>query len=117
MAAGALRSKVTIRKRTEIEDGAGNHIAGYEDVAGAVNISAQRREMRGKETVTAARLEGRQIYEMKIRFFDAIAHITPAYIMVDHRTGEQYNIRSVQNEHSRDKWMIFTVESGATVVG
>lgn len=66
---------------------------------------------RGSEAVSAARLEGRAIYKIKIRQCDASRVIKTDWRMRDTRRSETYNIREV-DAITDPKWVYLTVESG-----
>lgn len=69
------------------------------------------KNLRGRESVIAARLQGVQPVVITVRASDLMATVTPGWRIRDLRTGVQYNIRSIVRSDDRRSYEI-TAESG-----
>lgn len=108
MTAGELHNRFAFDARVEQQDGRGNTVASwlerFQCRAGVLN-------MRGGETVMAARLEGRRPVVVTVRNFPATRQVTTDWRCRDVRTGEAFNVRAVQPSQDR-AYIEFLCESG-----
>jgi head-tail adaptor len=116
--AGDLRQRVTFAKPDAVSDEFGNVTTGWADqFTVAANIDTDPKL--GRETVTAARLEGRQPVVIRVRQYSQTKQIRTDWRATDVRSGAQYNIRSVadpnlgNNQHGR--WIDMVAEGGVAV--
>lgn len=109
--AGSLHELVAFDKRAPADDGYGNTVAAWAEQfqahAGFVYV-------RGSETIMAARLEGRQSMIVQIRQSDAARLVTTDWQMRDLRTGEQFNIRSINSSANRSMLELLVERGVAT---
>lgn len=108
MTSGNLKHRFRFEQRSDVDDGYGNTKGAWVAV---FTYAAGRRFLRGGETVQAARLEGRQPVVLTIRSSAASRAVTTDWRCVDARTGEIYNIRTVNPTEDR-KYIDFICESG-----
>ena len=106
--AGKLNRRFRFEQRADQDDGYGNTKAVWSAV---FTHAGSRRFLRGGETVQAARLEGRQPVIVKIRSSAASRAVTTDWRAVDARSGEIYNIRTVNPTDDR-KYIEFMCEAG-----
>ena len=99
MKAGKLYHSFAFEKRVEVSDGRGNTIGDWLE---QFRCRAGRDIMRGGETVMAARLEGRQAVIVTVRASSRTRMVNSDWRARDARTGETYNIRTVQPSERRD---------------
>lgn len=90
MKAGDLRDRITIQRATSGDDGYGNVIASWADLA---TIWANIRETPGKETVAAGRIEASRTATIRVRASSLSRSISAADRVV--ARGQVWNIRSV----------------------
>lgn len=107
--AGALRDLVAFEKRTEQDDLHGNTRGEFENQFSAAACIQARF---GGESVTAARLEGRQPATITVRFSSNTRQVTTEWRLRDERTGTVYNIRSIDDRDKRHQWIDILCESG-----
>lgn len=105
---GDLRERVAFDMRAQVDDGYGNHQAGFAEV---FTCRAGFTYLRGSEAVIAARLEGRQPIVVRIRASEQAKQIGPDWRMRDLRTGEEYAVRSAAPTPDR-QFVDIMVESG-----
>jgi SPP1 family predicted phage head-tail adaptor len=109
--AGSLKERVSFAVRGEQDDGYGNSVAGWVEqfqTAGAYT------NLRGGETVIAARLENRHPVVVRVRSSVATRGVTSDWRLTDIRTGRQYAIRDVTHDVGR-AYIDFLCESGVTI--
>jgi len=108
MTAGALKERVSFAVRNEQDDGFGNTVAGwieqFQDAAEYVNL-------RGGETVIAARLENRHPQIIRVRAGTATRRVTADWRVTDTRTKVEYAIRDV-TASTDNKWIDLLCERG-----
>ena len=75
-------------------------------------IWAEVKPLRGGEEVLASKLQGRAIYELLVRSSSETRTITVGDRAIKERTGEAFNIRSVENRDMRNKFLTITCETG-----
>lgn len=109
--AGRMRDKLHFQKRTMVDDGMGNEVAG--DFTTVFTDVAELVPLRGSEPVQAARLTGVQPYLVRIRSYPASREITPAWRAVDARNDKRVlNIRTVTNPDQKSTWLELLVDDG-----
>lgn len=99
MKAGSLYHLFAFDARDAVSDGAGNTQGAFVE---QFQCNAGRLVLRGGETVMAARLEGRQPVILSVRAETRTNRITSDWRARDVRTGEVFNIRSIQPSEKRD---------------
>ena len=111
--AGRLDRRLSFERRTEVDDGYGNTVAG--DWTPQFTTAANRKWLRGGEAVMAARLESRQPVILTIRNSVAARHVGSDWRAVDARSGEIYNIRENPKESDDRMYLEMLAESGVAV--
>lgn len=97
--AGNLREVIEMQFRTLVDDGFGNEQAGpWETVWSA---PARIQILRGTETVMAGRLGGTQTVAINMRWQPDFATVSSAWRAKNGRTGEIYNIRSIEPDERK----------------
>ena len=91
-AAGLLLEKIKLQKRSTVADGYGNQRGGFTD---QFTVGARIQPRFAGETVLAARLTGRNVANIVVRSSANTRLIRPEWRIVDARTGDIWNIRSV----------------------
>lgn len=108
--AGALRERVTFRKREDVDDGfggtQGQWVDQFTEPAGLV-------PRLGSEPVVASRLQGIQPYTLTIRSSQRSRQITPAWQAKNARTGVLYDIKAITNPDGRNAWLELLVVEGS----
>lgn len=107
--AGKLDRRVRFEKRTQVSDGRGNYVA---DWSCQFTVAANRKFLRGGESVLAARLASRQPVILTIRASCEAREIGNDWRAVDVRTGEIYNIREIPKESENRGYLEMLAESG-----
>lgn len=97
--AGKLRELVNFQNRTEEDDGFGNVTAG--PYATVWTAPARIEILRGSETVIAGRLAGSQTVAITIRWQPAAATLTTDWRAVDARSGEIWDIASIEPDERK----------------
>lgn len=92
--AGDLREVIEMQTREEGDDGYGNPVSG--DWATFWSAPARIQILRGTETVMAGRLGGTQTVAITMRWQPEFATMNSAWRAKNSRTGEVYNIRSIE---------------------
>lgn len=105
-----LRHRVAFDKRTEVDDGYGNTVAG--DFAEQFQARADFRHRGGSEAVMAARLEGRHVLGVYVRSSSETRQITTGWRMRDVNEGTVYAIDAVDTV-TDPAWVFLMVESGS----
>ncbi|WP_027142718.1 head-tail adaptor protein [Mesorhizobium sp. WSM3626] len=108
MSAGQLRELVTLQDFVEMDDGHGNTISDWFDVA---TVPARIRYLKGSEEVLSARLTGVQPIVITIRNGGPVAVVTTDWRALDARAGTAFNIRSIIKAERGD-YIDLLVESG-----
>lgn len=109
--AGDLRETVEMQTRAEGEDEYGNPIGG--DWATVWSAPARIQILRGTETVMAGRLSGTQTVAITMRWQHEFATMNSAWRAKNGRTGEIYNIRSIEPDE-RKAFVNILTETGVT---
>lgn len=107
--AGDLREVINMQTREIIDDGYGNEITG--DWATVWSAPGRIQILRGSETVMAGRLVGVQTISITMRWQAAFATMDAGWRAVNCRTGEAYNIRSIEPDE-RKSFVNILVEKG-----
>ena len=97
--AGQLIERVAFDQRAAVDDGYGNIVAG--DWQQQFEIRAKFIYLRGSETVMAGRLESRESIIMQVRVCADTKRIDTDWQARDVRRGTAYNIRTVEEDKSR----------------
>lgn len=107
--AGDLQHRVAFDRRQRTNDGAGNWQSGFVEQFSrrAAFIYAG-----GRESVMAARLEGRSVLKVRLRSCSLTRTIEQDWQMRDVRTGAVYAIKEVDAVTDR-LWVYLVVERGA----
>lgn len=110
-AAGALRHRITVERRTAADDGFGNTVS---DTWAAVisDVPAEIRPLRGDEGVEASKIEARGLFEVKVRQSSRTLQIAASDRIKDARTGQLMNVRYIENPDIRGKFLKIVCESG-----
>ncbi len=110
--AGQLKDRITFQARGIVDDGYGNEVSGpWEDV---FTVAARVTVSPGRETVTAARLEGRNPVDVWVRYSSATAGIKAEWRAVDARDPSRvFAILSVTDpEEYRRQFRLLTCTLG-----
>lgn len=107
--AGRFFYRLAFDAREMVDDGYGNTVAG--DWQEQFQRNAELRNLRGSETVIAARLESRNPVEVMVRRDSKTRAITTDMQARDVRRGVPYNIRDVREDPDRAT-LTLLLESG-----
>lgn len=111
MSAGKLYESIAFDAPSEVSDGQGGTIFGWQE---RYRCRAHYRYLRGGETVQAARLEGRQPVVITVRASSETSQVKTEWRIRDTRTGTEFNIRSIVPTEDR-RFLEITAESGVAV--
>ncbi|RVI95672.1 head-tail adaptor protein [Sinorhizobium medicae] len=106
---GDLREVVEMQAREIGDDGYGNPVAG--PFATVWSAPARIHILRGTEAVMAGRLAGKQTIAITIRWQPEVATLDTTWRAVNGRTGDEYNIRSIEPDE-RKAFVNLLVEKG-----
>lgn len=111
---GALKDRMHFQRRGDGNDGMGGAIPGAGAFATVHTVAAGLRPRTGGETVTAARLSGRQPYIVTIRWAKHMLAVTTAWQLVDARNASRVlNIVSpLADPDGSNQWLEFLAEEG-----
>lgn len=109
MSSAELREKVTFSQRAIVSDGYGNNEGEYVD---EFTVAARIRPRLGGEEVMAARLQGKNLATITVRYSSDTAQITTDWRATDARTDDKWNIRSVVNPDERKMFLELLCEKG-----
>ena len=109
--AGKLQERVSFARRQEVDDGFGNTVSDWVE---QFQASAGYTQLRGGETVIAARLENRHPVIVRLRTSAAARQITADWRVTDTRTGKEYAIRDVTPTEDR-QYIDLLCESGVAI--
>ena len=112
MANQRMRELVTFQRRAWGSDGAGNTVAAFDTASPICTVSARLRPINGREEVLAQKLQGTLSFELLVRYCNATASVTDSCRAVNARTGDTYNIRTIQNPDERSAWLSMIVTRG-----
>lgn len=107
---GQLREKIKIQRRSSVSDGAGNFVSDWADLY--TGIPARVVPLRGGESIISAKLHGTAIVEVHVRYSSDMASVTTDDRIVDERSGVSYNIRLIENQDERRRYLSFMAERG-----
>lgn len=110
MSAGELNRRVRFEKRAATSDKYGNAVDDWQMIFD--NEPASIRPVRGAEDVIAAKLQGRQIVEIKVRYSNLTTQVNTDHRAVNAATGEAFNIRVIENKDMRGRYLTMLCESG-----
>ncbi|GGD30797.1 head-tail adaptor protein [Aureimonas glaciei] len=111
ISAGQLRERFAFDGPTEVDDGYGGVVAGFGE---QFSVAARRQYLRGGEAVQAARLQGKQPVILTVRRSSQTEAITTQWRARDARTGEVFNIRSIEPSEDRSGFDILA-EAGVAI--
>lgn len=97
--AGDLREVIEMQTREEGDDGYGNPTVG--DWATFWSAPARIQILRGSETVMAGRLGGKQTVAITMRWQAEFATLDTGWRAKNGRSGEIYNIRSIEPDERK----------------
>ncbi|PWK65868.1 head-tail adaptor protein [Aminobacter sp. AP02] len=108
--AGSLSERVTFQRKDAIDDGYGNPVTGpWQDI---FTEPARLQPRLGSEPVIAARLTGIQPFTLTVRSSTRTREVTPAWRIVNARSGATYNIKAITNPDERNVWLDLLVVEG-----
>jgi head-tail adaptor len=109
--AGQLKDRMSFQSREPASDAYGNRVGDFierfQEAAKLVNL-------RGGETITAARLSAKSVVLMQVRASQQTAGITPDWRVVDTRRGTVYNVREIHLDRTNALFEIM-IETGVAV--
>jgi len=106
--AGDLSERVALDAPTSADDGHGGVVGAFET---RFTVWAEYVRLRGGEAVIASRLEGRRPTVIRVRASADTRTITTDWRARDARTGEIFNLRSVEPTSDR-RFIDLLAESG-----
>jgi head-tail adaptor len=114
MPAGQLREKVTFQRQAQgVGDGAGNYGTAFANITDAVGVPAEIRPARQGEVVLAEGVQGRRLYEVKVRHTSVLAGIKATDRMLDARDGRTFNVTAPPvNNDMHNRFLTILVELG-----
>lgn len=112
MAAGDLSQRYRFERRVEVADGSGNFEGGWEL---QFTVAANRKYLRGGESVMASRLDAKSPVILRIRSSAQARTITNDWRAVDARTAEIFNIRERPQESDDRAFLEMLCHSGVAV--
>lgn len=98
--------------RQNQNDGYGNTVGAWADVAGLDAVPARIAPVRGSEGVLQEKLKGTGIVEITVRSSVATRAIDTDSAIEDLATGVRYNIRHIANMDERQRYLTMTCERG-----
>ena len=107
--ANALRDRVSLEKREEVDDGYGNT---YGQWVAQFERDACILPSKGGETVIASRLQEVQPALIIVRFDAETATITAEWRLIEVRSGTIYNIRTSADMERRGRFITMLCEAG-----
>lgn len=111
MQAGKLDRRLQFQRREEVDDGAGNTVA---DWVAQFECAANRKWLRGGESVLAARLESRQPVILTIRNSTSARQIGNDWRAVDLRDDRVFNVREIPKESDDCATLEMLAEAGVS---
>lgn len=111
MAAGAMRDRVRLERRTTVSDGYGNSRGEW---SSAFERAAEIRPLKGGEGVIGARLEGTQPAMVRVRFDSQTSEIKPDWRLVEVRSGTVYAIKTAADMERRREFVTMMCVAGDT---
>lgn len=112
MAAGRLDQRFQFSERVEQEDGAGNFEGAF---VPQFEMAANRKFLRGGETVMAGRLQNVQKVIICVRNCTQARLITAGWMAKDMRTGIEYAIHEDPQLSDDRQWLEMLCQSGVAV--
>ncbi len=106
--AGQLREVIEIWAPTDGDDGFGGVIPGGGPPAVLFTAPARIQILRGTETVMAGRLAGTQTIAITMRWQPAFDDATASWTAKNARTGQAYNIKSIEPDERKSFVNILT---------
>lgn len=112
MSSADLREKVIFAERAVTSDGYGGTDGAFVD---QFTVAARIRPRLGGEEVMAARLQGKTLATITVRYSTDTLQITSDWRATDARNGDVWNIRSVVNPDERKLFLDMLCEKGVPV--
>jgi SPP1 family predicted phage head-tail adaptor len=112
MPSGELRERLTFSRRAVTSDGYGNTEGDWEE---QFTVWGRVRPRLGGEEVMAARLSGRSVATITLRYSEQTALIDSDWRAVNANSGEVWNIRSAINPDERRRYIELLAEKGVGV--
>lgn len=111
---GGMNDRLHFQSRSAVDDGWGNNSAGHGAFATQFTRFAALRPRVGGEAVTAARLDGRQPYVVRVRRDAQTLSATTAWRLVDENNAARvFNIISPPADpDGKREWLEFLAEEG-----
>lgn len=107
--AGSRSERVTFQKREEVDDGYGGSYGAWVD---QFDEPARLQPRLGSEPVIASRLQGIQPFTLTVRSSTRTREVTPAWRVVNARSGATYNIKAITNPDERNSDLEMLVVEG-----
>ncbi|RWP19258.1 MAG: head-tail adaptor protein [Mesorhizobium sp.] len=112
MAAGRLDQRLQFLVRVEQEDGSGNFEGAF---VPQFEMAANRKILRGSETIMAGRLQNVQNVILTVRNCENARRITAGWKAQDIRSGAEYAIHEDPQLSDDRLWLEFLAQSGVAV--
>lgn len=106
---GSLSERLTFQKREEVDDNFGGSYGAWVD---QFDEPARLQPRLGSEPVIAARLTGIQPFTLTVRSSTRARAVTPAWQVVNARSGTTYNIKAIANPDERGQYLEMLVVEG-----
>ncbi|MBN9018727.1 MAG: phage head closure protein [Rhizobiales bacterium] len=107
--AGDLNWRMRFESPQRGSDGAGGSYVGWQP---EFTVWAELYNAGGSEAVMAARLEGRTLVRVRIRWSDQARRVGTDWRMIDARTGRIWNIREVDDVSEARHFVRLSCEAG-----
>lgn len=105
MSAGMLRDRINFLTPAEVPQGARTR-AKAPDVFGGAR-SASIRARKPGEVSEGGQMSDRSVYDIRVRFERALQAADTSWEIRDARTGDVYEVLSVDNFQRRNRWLDF----------
>lgn len=114
MGAGRLNRRIKIQRRGSGTDGYGNTLGGWVDLITGepAEIRPMRSGVSTVETIDAAKITAAGYVEILLRHSSRTAQALTTDRIVNERTGEAFNIRSIENPDMRGKYLRLVCQAG-----
>lgn len=109
MSAGRLRFKIRVERRGKTRNSSGGIVEGWTTVNSAIPAAIYHKG--GSEAVLSERLKGVSSMEIKARYSSKTKVITTDDRLIDERSGEAYNVKTVLPD-ARRRFIFITVTKG-----
>lgn len=113
MTAGELRERVRFERRGEgADDGYGNVSQPWTLIAGPMAAGLDPKS--GDEPFDQQRLQGDQVFEIRVRWSNATRAVITNDRAVNVRTGDVYDIKSITNPDQKRRYLLMTAIRGGS---